>query len=56
MRKSRFNNFLLIMKERAKHIANRHHFVKLVPNPAGTKMANRCKPESKRGADGTLRR
>ena len=31
-------------------------FRKVIDNPAGTKMANRAQPTSRRGCDGTLRR
>jgi len=56
MKKSVFRHLMDIMRKRNKHVSKSKAFAKLIDNPAGTKMSNRSKPDSRRGCDGTLRR
>jgi hypothetical protein len=50
MRKSEFKRLVdKLFKQKA-------GFIKMLDNPAGSKMYNRSLPSSKRGCDGTLRR
>lgn len=56
MKKSIFRKLMDIMCKRNKHISKSKAFGKIIDNPAGTKMFNRSKPDSRRGCDGTLRR
>lgn len=50
MRKSAFKRFIDLL--RLQQIS----FSKIVDRPAGSKMAARTRPDSKRGCDGTIRR
>lgn len=50
MQKAMFNRLVDALK------GSKRGFTRLMDNPAGSKLVARCKPESKRGADGTMRR
>ncbi len=53
MKKSVYKNVVRSILKRVPHGGK--GFSKLIDNPAGTKFRNRCKSDSNRAADGTIR-